>query len=93
MSSIQLSEELLTDIQKTLVTHDPSAQDMGVAVQYMSAITGLLLANFKAYDANQKKQLLTQLFDFAEHVMVDNTVEEKPATPQQDEAFGIWKPE
>jgi len=93
MSSIQLSEELLTDIQKTLVSHDPGAQDMGVAVQYMSAITGLLLANFKAYDQSQKKELLTQLFDFAEHVMVDNTVDSTPVTPTSDPAVGIWKPE
>jgi len=93
MSSIQLSEELLTDIQKTLVSHDPTAQDMGVAVQYMSAITGLLLANFKAYDQTQKKQLLKQLFDFAEHVMADNTVESIPDTAGNDPAVGIWKPE
>ena len=91
MSSIQLSEELLIDIQKTLVSHDAQAQDMGVAIQYLSAIIGLLLANFTAHDTDQKKQLLQQLYGFAEHVMLDN-IEQKPAAPAQDEAFGIWKP-
>lgn len=90
MSSIQLSEELLIDIQKTLVQHDESAQDMGVAVQYLSAITGLLLANFKAYNPAQKKQLLQQLYGFAEHVMEDNQAKSEQAP--QDAAFGIWKP-
>ena len=91
MSSIQLSEDLLIDIQKTLVKHDDNAGDMGVAVQYMAAITGLLLANFKSHDKAQKQQLLQQLYGFAEHVMLDNS-EEKPAAPATDEAFGIWKP-
>ncbi len=91
MSSIQLSEDLLVDIQKTLIKHDQDAQDMGVAVQYLSAITGLLLANFKSHDKAQKQQLLQQLYGFAEHVMNDNS-EEKTAAPANDEAFGIWKP-
>ena len=91
MSSIQLSEELLIDIQKILIKHDESAQDMGVAVQYLSAVTGLLLANFKAYDNQQKQELLQQLYGFAEHVMTDSTAEEQPA-PANDAAFGIWKP-
>jgi len=91
MSSIQLSEELLLDIQKTLVKHDEQAKDMGVAVQYLSAITGLLLSNFKSYDKAQKQQLLQQLFGFAEHVMNDNA-EKQAAPPVNDDAFGIWKP-
>lgn len=92
MSNIQLSEELLLDIQKTLTAHDESAKEMGVAVQYLSAITGLLLANFKAYDTDQKKALLSRLFDFSEHVMVDNIAVEQ-AQSNNDEAFGIWKPQ
>lgn len=91
MSSIQLSEELLLDIQKTLVSHDPNAQEMGVAVQYLAAISGLLVANFKSHDQDQKKHLLQQLYGFAEHVMTDNMEREKAAA-SHDEAFGIWKP-
>lgn len=91
MSSIQLSEELLIDIQKTLVKYDEQAQDMGVAVQYLSAITGLLLSNFKSHDKSQKQQLLQQLFGFAEHVMLDNSEKQEQA-PANDDAFGIWKP-
>jgi len=93
MSSIQLSEELLIDIQKTLINHDPKAQDMGVAVQYLSAITGLLLANFKSYDPEQKKDLLQQLSGFSEKVMLDNLSADIPQeTSPTDKAFGIWKP-
>jgi len=91
MSSIQLSEELLVEIQKTLIKHDEKAQDMGVAVQYLSAVMGLLLANFKAYDKDQKQKLLQQLFGFAEHVMQDNDDKQQQA-PANDDAFGIWKP-
>lgn len=92
MSNIQLSEELLIDIQKTLVTHDPKAQDMGVAVQYIAAITGLLLANFNAYNREQKKELLQQLFSFTENVMNDND-RKNLQNEASDAAFGIWKPE
>jgi hypothetical protein len=91
MSSIQLSEDLLIEIQKTLVKYDENAQEMGIAVQYLSAIIGLLLANFKSHDKAQKQHLLQQLYGFAEHVMLDNA-EEKPSAPANDEAFGIWKP-
>jgi len=91
MSNIQLSEELLLDIQKTLIQHDEQAQDMGVAVQYLSAIIGLMLANFKSYDTEQKKALLSRLAEFSEHVMLDNESQEQKQQPT-DEAFGIWKP-
>jgi len=94
MSSIQLSEELIIDVQKTLVKHDEKAQEMGVAVQYLSAITGLLLANFNNHDIEQKKDLLQQLFHFTENVMTDNISQQQQASqPAQDDAFGIWKPE
>jgi len=93
MSSIQLSEELLIDIQKTLTQHDPKAQDLGVAVQYLSAITGLLLANFKSYGTDQKKELLQTLSEFAENVMLDNINEEQNShNTTNDDALGIWKP-
>jgi len=94
MSSIQLSEELLIDVQKLLTQHDEAAKDMGVAVQYMSAMTGLLLANFKSYDTDEKKELLSKLYNFAEHVMTDNIAEEQKQASQgtNDEAFGVWKP-
>ena len=91
MSSIQLSEELIVDIQKTLHEHDPKTQDMGIAIQYLAAIIGLLLANFKNLDNQAKQQLLGQLFEFTMHVMTDN--DEKQPEPKQDNAFGIWKPE
>jgi len=93
MSSIQLSEDLLIDIQKTLTKHDPKAQDLGVAVQYTSAITGLLLANFKTYDTNQKKELLQKLSEFSANVMLDNINEEQNLqNSPKDEALGIWRP-
>ena len=97
MSSIQLSEELIIDVQKTLVKHDEKALEMGVAVQYLSAITGLLLANFKNHNLEQKRELLHQLFDFTDNVMTDNINQQEqaaePAQPVNNDAFGIWKPE
>lgn len=94
MSGIQLSEDLLVDIQKTLIKHDESTQDMGVALQYLSAITGLLLANLEPYDDKQRQELLKKLFNFAEHVMIDVFTESSPTpTSANDDSFGIWKPE
>ena len=93
MSSIQLSEELMIDMQKTLIQHDQNAQDMGVAIQYLSAMTGLLLANFKSYDTQQKKDLLQKLFGFSESVMIDHLdQEQEQAATQNNDAFGVWKP-
>ena len=91
MSSIQLSDELINDIHQVLTRHDPNTSDTGVAVQYLSALTGVLLANFPNSTLDQKKEFLQQLYGFADQVLTDSHNEmHKPA---DNASFGIWRPE
>lgn len=90
MSTIQLSDDLLNDIQDALIRHDPATEDAGISIQYLAALTGFILSRFPNHDLEQKKQILEHLHEFALHVLTDSSpAEEEPA----NEAFGVWKPE
>jgi hypothetical protein len=91
MSTIQITDDLLNGIQQVLQSHDNQTKDAGVAVQYLAAVVGLMVAHFPAETQN-KKQIMAQLCDFANHVLDENTNREE-ANPAHNEAFGIWKPE
>ena len=88
MSTIQLTDALLEDIRSTLQKHDSRNEDFGVAAQYLAAILGFLSANFPG-EITQKRDILQQLFQFADHVLEQNCAPEQTTTP---EAFGIWDP-
>jgi hypothetical protein len=91
MSTIQLSDELISEIQQVLVKNDPACQDAGIGIQYIAAITGFMLSQFPG-EEQQKKEILNQLFGFANHVLTENAPKKEPAN-QGGDAFGIWKPE
>ncbi|MCK4951860.1 MAG: hypothetical protein KAS48_08585 [Gammaproteobacteria bacterium] len=93
MSSIQLSNELLSDIKKVLTSHDEANADDGVCVQYLAALTGFLTSMLPV-DINTKKGMMDDLCGFAHHVLEDSlpTPASAAAAPSGD-AFGIWKPE
>jgi len=93
MSTLQLSDVLLTDIQGVLLKHDEKCSDMGVGVQYLAALTGFLASTLPG-EVPQKKEFLQQLYQFAEQVMVDNSkgAAPTPPPPASNNAFGIWEP-
>ena len=92
MSTLQLSDTLLQDIQGVLIKHDEKCNDMGVSVQYLSALTGFLSSTLPG-DIGKKREFLQQLFQFADQVMADNSNDEAPAAaPASNNAFGIWEP-
>jgi len=91
MSTIQLSDDLITEIQEILQNNDPACQDAGIGIQYIAAIMGFMLSQFPG-DEQQKKEILNQLFGFANHVLTENAPKQEPANSGQD-AFGIWKPD
>ncbi len=91
MSTIQLTDELLSNIQGVLEEHDEQTRDAGIGIQYLAAILGFLVARFPTQTGEQKQQILRELFDFASHVLDQNTRQEPPAAGPE-EAFGIWKP-
>lgn len=93
MSTIQLSEELLSNIQSVLEQNDPQAGDAGIAVQYLAALTGVLAAQFPG-DAERKRQVLRQLLEFTDRVFEDS-LEDEPAVTSDNPygpGFGVWRP-
>lgn len=90
MSTINLTDELLSSVQEALQRNDEQAGDAGIGIQYLAAIIGVMLARFPLQDS-QRDEVLQQLFQFSQQVMQDHSNAQK--SPSSDPAFGIWKPE
>jgi len=86
VDGLQLSEELIKDVSEALAKHDSRAEDPGIAVQYLAAITGFLVGHLD-FPHPQKSEFLEQLAQFSQHVFDDVC----PA-PAAESAFGVWKP-
>lgn len=93
MSTIQLSDELLSNIQAVLEQNDPQAGDAGIAVQYLAALTGVLAAQFPG-DAERKRQVLHQLLEFTGRVFEDSleTEQDTAGDHAYGPGFGVWRP-
>lgn len=95
MSELQLSAQLVSDIQNLILEHDPAASDPGVTSQYLVAVVGFLLGQ-QEMPGDQKEEVLDQLGAFMKHVADDvDQQRQKPAAPPPppvQQAFGIWKP-
>lgn len=89
MSQLNLSKQLVNDLQQFLIQHDENAQDPGVACHYMCAVVGIILGE-QNMPAAQKEEILEQMFAFTKHVAED-IAEQMHAPPPQAEV-GIWKP-
>jgi hypothetical protein len=84
---IQLSSEMISDIKAVVVKHDPAASNDLYFMQYLSAITGFVLAKQEDSDID-KKGLLNDLGHFMGQVL--DQVEQDMKPPE--DAFGVWKP-
>jgi hypothetical protein len=93
MSQIQLSGEMVNDILVTIGKHDERAnQDMGLILQYLSAVSGFLLGH-QNMSLDDKKAFLNELNGFAQHVLEDVEKQQAPeAAEAAEEDVGIWKP-
>jgi hypothetical protein len=89
MSQLKLSTQLVDQMQQFLIQHDESAQDPGVAAQYMCALVGCLLGQ-QDMPESQREEILEQLLGFTRHVAQD-IARQMHAPPPQAEV-GIWKP-
>jgi hypothetical protein len=89
MSQLKLSMQLVDQMHQSLIQHDESARDPGVASQYMCAVVGCLLGQQDMPDP-QKEEILDQLFAFTRHVAQD--VAQQVSAPPPQAEVGIWKP-
>lgn len=80
--TLQLSGELIQKVQDLLTEVDPKAQQPIVAVQYLSAITGFMVAQMPE-SVNERKEYLKQLSEFTESVFVDVESRKQTAPPPQ----------
>jgi hypothetical protein len=96
MANIQLSHELLSEMQEIVTRHHEGA-DPGVVMQYMAAVMGYMLASQSQFEIEQQKQYLENLCDFARSVHSDVSAQyqqakaEQPA-PAAESAYGVWEP-
>lgn len=84
---IQLSSELIADIKGIMTKHDPAADNELYFMQYLTAVTGYVLAH-QEQPGIDKKALLGDLTHFMGQVMAQVEQDMKPP----EDAFGIWKP-
>ena len=91
MSGIQLSSELVSKLQAVVVEHDAEANNDMLFMQYLSAVTGFVMAH-QTQPGLDKKEFISDLASFMGQVVMQVEEDNKPQAPQAD-AFGIWKPE
>ena len=94
MEPLKLSPTLLQSLHGVLVENDARADDPGVAVQYYSAVIGIIVGQQNARPA-EKKDLLEQLAAFTQHVMDDVSQQAARAEQQKaqaETAYGVWRP-
>lgn len=84
---IQLSSEMISDIKSAVTKHDPAADNDMYFMQYLTAVTGFVLAN-QDEPGVDKKALLGDLSHFMGQVLDQVEQDNKPA----EDAFGVWKP-
>lgn len=84
---IQLSSEMISDIKSAVTKHDPAADNDLFFMQYLTAITGYVLAQ-QDQPGIDKKGLLNDLTHFMGQVVDQVERDMKPA----EDAFGIWRP-
>lgn len=96
MSTIQLSQDLMNGIQQVLEQHDPKTKDAGIGIQYLSAMVGVLVAQYPG-DVQRRREVMRQLLEFTESVFEDHLQDPQNPAPAEDESplgpgFGVWRP-
>ena len=89
MSGIQLAPELIENLKNVVTKHDAAADNDFLFMQYLSAVTGFVLAHQTNID---KREFLTDINTFTQQVL-EQVEADQGAKPAQEDAFGVWKPE
>ena len=91
MSGIQLSSELVSQLKSIVVEHDAAADNDMLFMQYLSAVTGYVMAH-QTQPGLDKQEFIDDLSGFIGQVRKQVEADSQKSAPQED-AFGIWKPE
>ena len=91
MSELNLSKDLIKNVQEVLTANNSDAQDLVTSAQYLAAITGYIVADIVAPE-EKLRDLLDQLNDFSIHVFDEEVKKKMTPTSFEQEAFGIWHP-
>ena len=94
MSAIQLSQQLIDGLREAVGRQSPeAAEDDGVLMQYLAAVTGYLLGG-QAMESHRKQAFLDELIGFLRHVYEDTdrrVQAQREARPAS--ALGYWVPD
>lgn len=88
---LQLSIDMVRDLQERLKENDERCADPGVASQYLAAVIGFLLGQISA-DTDQKKEFLRQLQEFAAGVIDDVEAQQEMQSAQPSGGTGTGQP-
>jgi len=84
---IQLSSEMISDLKAVITKNDSAADNDLYFMQYLSAVTGYVLAH-QDQPGLDKKGMLEDLSHFMGQVLDQVEQDKKPP----EDAFGVWKP-
>ena len=92
MADIQLSSQLIQDIQQAVRRQDPDA-DQGTVMQYLAAVMGYMLGSQRDMPAADREAYMDELCGFARHVYGDLAQrQQQQAQAPSAQAFGYWTP-
>jgi len=72
MAEVELTSQIIKDIQQAVQSHEPQAGD-GVVMQYLAAVLGYMVATQRAIPSSDHEALLQELSNFSRHVCRDVT--------------------
>jgi len=84
---IQLSSEMISDLKAAVMKHDAAAENDMYFMQYLTAVTGYVLAH-QDQPGMDNKAILNDLTHFMGQVLDQVESDMKPP----EDAFGVWKP-
>jgi len=84
---IQLSSDMIADLKNVVMKSDPAADNDLYFMQYLTAVTGYVLAQ-QDQPGIDKKAMIGDFSHFMGQVLDQVEADMKPP----EDAFGVWKP-
>lgn len=91
MSQVNLTAQLVRQIEDIVKKHDEQAQDPSFVSQYLAAVIGFLLGEVDM-PKERKTEVLEQLMQFSQHVCTDVENKKESQIKDSEQTMGVWKP-